>query len=530
MKIKSFRRRAMASVDDIALEIRTATELIASRNGDAASRLVHSTAAALDMKLRRLTTFSSVDALNLQQELAKPNVPHELKDKLELSIDCRLTQTHTAPQSGKKKGANKDQADKEAPQLLEDNLLYMTNTDWAKLREQGLPEHILFQVFYYRFNRLGIRSLDEQTVKWVIATILHVRYKATRSWPAPQRIKQMVDEFKRCYPGFKTPYMVPGAPYLVDYPQSPHELPAVMYRHAYEADDPPVTVEIDEYRVVGDQIPLRKSSRLLRDVTGHSAPAPAAPAPTAVVTWDDIRTLMEKSQNGPPQSQGHFAHWRSQSPESPRSDSFRITGGADTPTQAFQHPKPSEDQQLAAFEAPMPFELEDKHLAAFSTHSNDRPGVQHPHFAEDFRPKPKYAAGKQSIGRTGVDYEGAGSEEVDLATVNEKSSAEDIEAAALEKLMQRKKKRKRGGAAKRPAGCTVQRRPAACDGPWKDVCYKLTEKDMRKDIPRLNFVSNVYKAARTKANNAGLSTEDQGKVARCMHARAGQLWDKKYGH
>ena len=80
----------------------------------------------------------------------------------------------------------------------------------------------------------------------------------------------MLQDFKEQFATSKQPW---GFGYIVNYPQTPAELPDNIREHAYSADDGPASEYLDRLRnVVLNHIPLRRNSKLLeRERRGNDA-------------------------------------------------------------------------------------------------------------------------------------------------------------------------------------------------------------------------------------------------------------------
>ncbi len=81
------------------------------------------------------------------------------------------------------------------PQLLAHILSYLAAKDWMTIESATRPNQIMM-VCGERIQRLGIKSLHEQTAKWIVAIVLHYVKKATRAWPRYHMIYQWVHDFK----------------------------------------------------------------------------------------------------------------------------------------------------------------------------------------------------------------------------------------------------------------------------------------------------------------------------------------------
>ena len=145
-------------------------------------------------------------------------------------------------------------------QLLTNVRVYLTQGDWNMvLKPSVIPESIIACISA-RFAKLGVRSLHEQTVKWPIAVVLW-RYQQMHGMPRYSKIYDWVQSFKNCFEAYKTPW---GHSVIVTYPNEPAGLPDEVYTEAYpDAEDPPVSFEIPNFKALGQHVPLRSNSALL---------------------------------------------------------------------------------------------------------------------------------------------------------------------------------------------------------------------------------------------------------------------------
>ena len=112
-----------------------------------------------------------------------------------------------------------------------------------------------------RAHSLGLLHPDEQTYKWMLATLLISHYD---DLPEPRVLFNKLNELKQACAaeGRVKAYQLDQ---LTTYPESPMELPKAVFDHAYPAGGPqPVEVQIHGLSSVAEKIPLRKNSGLHR--------------------------------------------------------------------------------------------------------------------------------------------------------------------------------------------------------------------------------------------------------------------------
>ncbi len=147
-------------------------------------------------------------------------------------------------------------------QLLTNPLGYLTKKDWVRVGDPKAVPAVMSRVIAERVSLLRVRGFDEQTYRWIITILLAKVLQKTGKWPKYKTIYGWLQDFKRDYTTLKTPY-----PFdlLAKYPPSPDLLSQDMFAHAYpDPDDPPITMEIEHFRTLGEQhVPLRKNSHLI---------------------------------------------------------------------------------------------------------------------------------------------------------------------------------------------------------------------------------------------------------------------------
>ena len=153
------------------------------------------------------------------------------------------------------------------PQLLVHILNYLTTTDWDKLNDVSVQLQSKVMCIVLRLVRLGVRSLHEQTCKWVVAALLHLLYKSTNQWLDAKSTFELVKEVKKSLQQLNQPY--PHG-FILTYPEFPSQLNDDVFKYAYPCDDDgPITVVVENFASMGSYVPLRSSSALLKHVGCH---------------------------------------------------------------------------------------------------------------------------------------------------------------------------------------------------------------------------------------------------------------------
>ena len=220
-------------------------------------------------KINGLNVLSIMDAQQLYQAISSSDLNEGQQSAISECIDAKLTEEKETHAS----------SDTLSPQLVEHLATYLTNAEWAALKD---PDHSLVaksNVIAKRLKLLGVKSLHEQTCKWAIAILL----STLTSLPDYQVIYDMVGDFKDIFSKNET---VGTAPYLKKLPEKPDQLTEMHFVCAYgdknpEAENAPVIPQNLETikHIASHHIPLRKNSKLLKKAStgslSSSSPAPA---------------------------------------------------------------------------------------------------------------------------------------------------------------------------------------------------------------------------------------------------------------
>ena len=139
---------------------------------------------SLCAKIANLGSLAPKEALQLQSSISSLGDPH--KDMLLEAVDARLA---SAVQGRAKADAK--------TQLLTAPLDFLTASDWEKINNPQANAGAIMSVIASRYAQLGIRSLNEQTVKYSIMLVLHMIKLKTAKWPEYETIWKWVNDFKK---------------------------------------------------------------------------------------------------------------------------------------------------------------------------------------------------------------------------------------------------------------------------------------------------------------------------------------------
>jgi hypothetical protein len=356
------------------------------------------------------------------------------------------------------------------PQLLVTPQNYLTASDWKVIEAGDLEERKWMLI--KRLQALGVSSLHEQTVKWFVGLLVWSIYKQTNSYPAFKDIHAMVQNFKVAFEANKRKLAFVG---LTSYPPHPSGLPKDLFDQAYVDEDKPEAREVLGLEDVASQVPLRLTSKLLRE---------------------DQRVKQPDSANGVGEVFMNFA----------------------TALQAFMNPKPAaaKVELFPKSSTPPPLPLGDvvkedspSEVKAVATPQAQTWGTRLAAVSNNASPDLKVSSS-------------GGPAPKELP--QDRISSEDYEAATLSALLKGRKGKGGSKVLKRPAAAAsssskAQKRPAAAlqGGAilWDDKFHGN----------RASFTSKHYHEARKQALKRGCSEAEAKARARKAHAEAAALWD-----
>ena len=237
-------------------------------------------------KIKSLATFKPACARLLCSSIEAMHCDDAYKQLIQTAIDERLAIGLVAV-SGEPVKVN------QRPQIITSVCNYLTPNDWTAISDPQAGPSKIMAVIASMWQRLGIRSLHEQTVKWSIVIVLHQMKLVTGQWPSYQTIFSWVTTFKREYAMRRTPWTWQV---INKYPSDPSELPKDIFREAYDTGDFPIHMQIDNFSGLGAYIPLRSNSALPTGVSQSAAPSAGGRNPTAPLTWADLHAFMQRGR------------------------------------------------------------------------------------------------------------------------------------------------------------------------------------------------------------------------------------------
>ena len=540
----------MTSVTDIVIEMADLQDVLVSKLGQTAKDNCVTTLIA---KIESLSTCDSKGALKLTSALEASSIHEKIKGQIQGAIDARYS-AGFAPLEAVAKS-------KAAQQQLTNTLNFLTQGDWHKILAPKATPHQIMNIITTRLALLGIRHLHEQTVKWPIAIVLFTIQRNTGLFPKYQVLKDYVEDFKKHFDAFKTPY---PHKMLVTFPADPSSLPKDIFNTAYPDEaDPPVQQSLPGFSALGQHIPLRNNSALLvkeraqeqaarQHMVGWSA-APGYNMPGSSATPDYSRRSLQPFQDPNLESPraSPIPGFAGAGRTGPQGSPTQEHGAATVPLQdspAAQGSAGAAQEQpevvgasavpgaLVRFapgnlrsgilkgtslfpggkvgDEPTMQELEDKTFAALKT----RPQKKRPAAATSKKSK------KGQKGDDDDDHEPEDDEEDEDAEGSE-SGEEGDEADEETKPM---KAMKRPALQCKPAAFDVSEIPQAKPG-RKPVFNLKLDKSLAKTTVKKNYASSWYCRVRRSMKQAGFDDEAARAEARIYHGMVITKWDKMFG-
>jgi hypothetical protein len=232
-------------------DLKSVIALFKSR-GDVPLDLQATYANSMAKQLSTIASLSTSDAKTIIDVLKKSPYGETATPRLLSIIDNKLQSSSISKgaKARKKSGAN-------TTQFLHKWWNYLSRSDWALINDPRKTFDHKTRRAVFRSNRLGCSHPDEQTMKWLLATLLIVHYDEL---PSNSDIFKKLAELKHTFACERTAYAL-EITYI--YPDDPDLLDEAVYQHAYDEDDPPITVELHGVSTVADRVALRKNSALL---------------------------------------------------------------------------------------------------------------------------------------------------------------------------------------------------------------------------------------------------------------------------
>jgi len=237
--------------------------------GTVGDSMLDNLAASLVKMIKQAPVFGAAEGGQLEEELAESPYGENGTLSIQRAIDARVEASTAHPvagqqrsqgRKGRKAAASSSAVQKNAAsnQYLKHWWYFLTAMDWATLKDPKASFATKITKIIERANRLGITDPSEQCFKWMMAALLSVHYETL---PTYQQIYEKLQELKLAATSEKKAY--PNEQ-LLDFPDSPSDLPQVVFNYAYDEDDPPVKVELHGVLTVSNHIPLRSNSKLLK--------------------------------------------------------------------------------------------------------------------------------------------------------------------------------------------------------------------------------------------------------------------------
>jgi hypothetical protein len=206
----------------------------------------------------KLSTLSCLDACGnmcLFTALNNSTLSDSVKSTIQTAIDEKMSMVAEA--------AVHELMDTTRTQKLLTPWNYLTQGDWDVIDDAGSPYFKKVLVITSRFRKLGIMHLHEQTVKWAMATLVAIMSDQAGALPKYRVLYTMIQDFKTSFAS--TPANPIAGIYIRVFPETPDKLPKELYDVVY-TDAPPVAKVVDRVSQVANfHLPLRSTSKLLKD-------------------------------------------------------------------------------------------------------------------------------------------------------------------------------------------------------------------------------------------------------------------------
>lgn len=252
----------MSHLTDILREIKD-VKVLKERRGE--NPVVKGLVVSIATKIGCALNWDTGSAVALETAIAEASLSEELSSVLQDAGDKRTTASSDASKKPNKRSSGAPPRD----QTLKACYNYFTLMDYAILDDPKTSEAKRDSIFAERLQRLGIRRASEDgLIKWSMVLLIDIEFKLTGRYPSYwqiyHRVRSLVKQLQKL-----PPY---EGPFLDSYPGSPHELPADVFNLAYDAADQPIQRYIRNFDALGEHVPLRKSSKLLRKEGADTEP------------------------------------------------------------------------------------------------------------------------------------------------------------------------------------------------------------------------------------------------------------------
>ena len=220
---------------------------------NAASEIATRLLASIADMVARLPELTTAGANELLHAVQTSGFDDQQQAQLAGAIDQRLASGVAAVAKQKKK-----------PQVLHTVHMWLSQRDWDMLRSTRTSLQSKIQAIVHRLSaRCGLTNPHERTCGWIVAILVLCHFP---EFPTYKSIFAILNDVKQSFDAAARPYPFS---HWVEFPASPAQLEKDRFEYSYDADDPPVTQEIERLQVVAlHHVPLRKNSKLL---TGEAA-------------------------------------------------------------------------------------------------------------------------------------------------------------------------------------------------------------------------------------------------------------------
>ena len=247
---------------DLVSELRLINSFAETRASLATSNVdvVKNMMEGLAKKIRTLPSFALSDAL------AVCSTMKDCATLISLGF-THIIQTAVDARVANAVDDNKAHSSSRKPQLLIHPHNYLIAQEWKVLEEADLESRKWMLV--NRLHSIGLVSLHEQTVKWAVGLLVWSIFHQTKAYPDYKSIFALVHSFKMAHEVRRASVKALD---LVVFPRLPKDLPEDVLKSAYKE----VVAEAREVEGLADivaHVPLRQSSKLLREGQGDSKPS-----------------------------------------------------------------------------------------------------------------------------------------------------------------------------------------------------------------------------------------------------------------
>jgi len=245
---------ASMTVLSILKEIQSVRHFFASREGKENNTLQKSFADSVLNKLKLVKDFGPGEGAKLNDALKGSPFgeaqTQRIWDAVDSLLEANAKMTCPSWSAGGSTSVSK--------QFLKCWWNYFSKSEFDFLMDPNKSLHGKMTTIVERGNRCGCNNADEQTWKWSMAVLLLCHYKVM---PEAHHIYEKLQDFKKVWTCESKAWALE---HLVDFPETPSQLPRDIFEAAYDPDDPPVSVKLPGINTVAELIPLRKNSKLLK--------------------------------------------------------------------------------------------------------------------------------------------------------------------------------------------------------------------------------------------------------------------------